>query len=57
MTVKELIAELQKIEDKTLDVTIRVDCGTTTDIEVLESEEYYYKDDTYKTRDCIILIP
>ena len=56
MTVKELIAELEKIEDKELDVVMDSEYGTCLDIEPVETNRYYFKDGTAKTRDCVALI-
>jgi len=56
MTVKELIIELQKIEDKELDVVIDGVDSTLIDVEPIETNRYYYKDGTAKTRDCVVLI-
>ena len=44
MTVKELIRELEQIEDKELDVVITDGYGIeTTDIGVIETNKYYGK--------------
>ena len=61
MTVKELIAELEKIEDKGLDVVIDSDdYGYVLAEEVTENEVYYGKDDemgwTTCTRKCVTII-
>lgn len=61
MTVRELIAELEKVEDKDLDVVINSDCyDYVLAEEVTESEEYYGKDEGFGwnacTRKCITII-
>ncbi len=61
MTVKELIKELEQIEDKELDIVILDECNIqTTDIEVIQSERYYGKFEEYgweaKNRECVVLI-
>jgi len=61
MTVKELIIELEKIEDKNLDVIISSDYdGYVLAEEVMENEEYYGKDEGFGwsvcTRKCIAII-
>lgn len=56
MTVKELIAELEKIEDKELDVVIDGIDSVLIDVEPIETNRYYYKEGTAKTRDCVVLI-
>lgn len=60
MTVKELIAELEKIEDKDLDVVFHDDDYVCELVEeVTESEAYYGKDEKIGwsacTRKCIII--
>ena len=60
MKVRELIEELQKIEDKELDVvTLSQYDGYTTELEIDRSSVYYGKVEstgwTVKTRDCIII--
>ena len=60
MTVKELIAELEKIEDKDLDVVINSDYdGYVLVEEVTENERYYGKADGFGwsacTRKCILI--
>ena len=56
MTVKELITELEKIKNKNLDVVIDGIDSVLIDVEPIETNRYYYKDGTAKTRDCIVLI-
>ena len=61
MTVKELIAELEKIENKDLDVVINSDdYGYVLAEEVTENEVYYGKADefgwTVCTRKCVTII-
>lgn len=56
MTVKELITELEKIEDKELDVVMDSGDYILLDVEPIETNRYYYKDGTAKTRECIVLI-
>ena len=60
MTVRELIRELEQIEDKELDVVIRDDYDiTTTDIDVAVITKYYGKSESYgwvaKDRECVAL--
>ena len=56
MTVKELIIELEKIENKELDVVIEGIDSILLDIEPIETNKYYFKNGTAKVRDCIALI-
>lgn len=61
MTVKELIKELEQIENKELDVVITDGYGIeTTDIGVIKTNKYYGKSEPYgweaKIRDCVVLI-
>ncbi len=61
MTVKELIRELKRIENKELDIVITNEYGeTTTDIEVITSNRYYGKSESYawvaKDRECVVLV-
>lgn len=61
MTVKELIKALEQIENKELDVVITDEYGIkTTDIEVIETNKYYGKSESYgweaKIRDCVALV-
>ncbi len=61
MTVKELIKELEQIENKELDIVVFDECNVrTTDIEVIQSERYYGKCEDYawvaKYRECVVLI-
>ena len=61
MKVKELIRELEQIEDKELDVVVTDDYGiVTTDIDVLQIVRYYGKSEDYgwvaRDRECIVLI-
>lgn len=60
MTVKELIKELEQIENKELDVVILGDRNYyDTDIEVIQTIKYYSKIEndlwTAKNRECILL--
>ncbi len=60
MTVKELIAELEKIEDKDLDVVISSDYdGYVLVEEATENEKYYGKADEFGwwacTRKCVVI--
>ena len=60
MTVKELIRELEQIENKELDVVINDDYNiVTTDIEVAQIVKYYGKSEDYgwvaKDRECVVL--
>lgn len=60
MTVKELIIELEKIEDKDLDVVISSDYDGYVLVEdVIENEKYYGKADEFGwtacTRKCITI--
>jgi hypothetical protein len=60
MTVKELIAELEKIEDKDLDVVISSDYDGYVLVEdIIENEKYYGKADEFGwtacTRKCITI--
>lgn len=62
MKVRELIEELQKIEDKELDVVVTspwVDGKHTTDLEVCERSVYYGKAEEIGWvacyRDCVII--
>lgn len=60
MTVKELITELEKIEDKDLDVVISSDYDGYVLVEdVIENEKYYGKADEFGwtacTRKCITI--
>ncbi len=62
MTVKELIAELEKIENKDLDVVVIGDDGYICEPveEVTEREVYYGKDDEMGcwsacTRKCVFI--
>lgn len=61
MTVKELITELEKIEDKDLDVVIECDDGYVCELveEAIETERYYGKTDEFGwwacTRKCILI--
>lgn len=60
MTVKELIRELEQIENKELDVVITDDYGiVTTDIDVAQIVRYYGKSESYgwtaKDRECVVL--
>lgn len=61
MTVKELIRELEQIENKELDIVITNEYGeTTTDIEVITSNKYYGKSESCawvaKIRECVVLV-
>lgn len=61
MTVRELITELEKIEDKDLDVVISSDYdGYVLAEEVIEDKNYYGKDEevgwTTCIRKCIAII-
>lgn len=61
MTVRELIAELEKVENKDLDVIISSDYdGYVLAEEVMENEEYYGKDEEFgwsaRTRKCVAII-
>ena len=60
-TVRELIAQLEAIENKDLDVVIDADgYGTLTDVEAIESDRYYGKQEECGwvccTRKCVVLI-
>ncbi len=60
MTVKELIKELEQIENKELDVVINDDYNiVTTDIDVAQIVKYYGKSESYgwvaKDRECVVL--
>ena len=56
MTVKELIKELEQIENKELDIVINGEC----DIEVIETTRYYGKSESCgwvaKNRECVVLV-
>jgi len=61
MTVKELIEELEQIENKELDIVVFDECNTrTTDIEVIHTIRYYGKCENNswvaQDRECVILI-
>lgn len=56
MTVKELIVELEEIENKELDVVMDSGDYILLDVEPIETNRYYYKDGTAKRRDCVVLI-
>lgn len=61
MTVRELIAELEKVENKDLDVVINSDdYGYVLAEEVTENEVYYGKADEFGwwacTRKCVTII-
>ena len=61
MTVRELIEELQKVENKELDVVIEGRDTSTTEIElIVGAHRYYGKPEatgyTHRTRECVILI-
>ena len=56
MTVKELIIELEEIENKELDVVMDGIDSILLDIEPIKTNRYYFKNGTAKTRDCIALI-
>ena len=62
MSVEELIEELQKIENKDLDVVIINEYGEyTTDYDVIKNVERYfgaYDDDgtySFQTRECVLI--
>lgn len=62
MTVRELIAELETVEDKDMDVVITSpweDGKHTTDLEVCERSVYYGKAEdmgwTARIRRCIVI--
>lgn len=60
MTVRELIVELEKIEDKNLDVVISSDYDGYVLVEdIIENEKYYGKADAFGwtacTRKCITI--
>ena len=60
MTVKELIKELEQIENKELDIVIHDDYNIqTTDIAVMQTIRYYGKSEDYgwvaKDRECVVL--
>lgn len=46
MTVKELIAELEKIDDKNLDVEIITESRKVKPMDVYFKEEHFYKNGT-----------
>jgi len=61
MKIKELIAELERIENKELDVVVfSEDYGYITDIDIVETNKYYGKSESYgweaKIRDCVALV-
>ena len=61
MTVKELIRELEQIENKELDIVINDDYNIhTTDIEVMKTVRYYGKSESYgwvaEDRECVVLV-
>lgn len=62
ITVRDLIAQLEAIENKDLDVVIdSATYGALTDVEAIEGvHRYYGKDDgsgyTYCTRECVVLV-
>ena len=61
VTVRELIAELEKIENKELDVVIDGQLGVLTDVEAIEgAHRYYGKSEAvgyvHRTRECVVLI-
>ena len=60
MTVQELIIELNKVEDKTLDIVVNDGISETTDIEVWDKFEAYYgktENNTWtsKRRKCVFI--
>ena len=61
MTVKELIAELEKVENKDLDVVIIGNDGYVCELveDVMENEKYYGKTDEFGwwacTRKCVLI--
>lgn len=61
MTVKELIAELEKIEDKDLDVVVIGNDGYVCELveDVMKNEKYYGKADEFGwwacTRKCVVI--
>lgn len=61
VTVRELIAELEKIENKELDVVMDGQLGVLTDVEAIEgAHRYYGKSETvgyvHRTRECVVLV-
>lgn len=61
MTIKELIKELEQIENKELDIVVYDECNErTTDIEAIQTVRYYGKFEdggwTAKDRECVVLI-
>lgn len=61
VTVRELIAELEKIENKELDVVIDGQLGVLTDVEAIEgAHRYYGKSEAvgyvHRTRECVVLV-
>ena len=61
MTVKELIRELEQIKNKEFDIVITNEYGETiTDIEIITSNKYYGKSESYawvaKNRECVVLV-
>lgn len=59
MTVKELIKELELIEDKNLDVVVYDGFGMDTDLEISKSIQYYGKQEEWGwcscNRECILI--
>ena len=62
VTVRDLIAQLEAIENKDLDVVIdSATYGALTDVEAIEGvHRYYGKNEgsgmTWKNRECVVLI-
>ena len=61
VTVRDLIAQLEAIENKDLDVVVDSEYGVITDIEAIEGVHRYYgksEDGGYvhRTRECVVLI-
>lgn len=61
VTVRELIAELEKIENKELDVVMDGQLGVLTDVEAIEgAHRYYGKSEAvgyvHRTRECVVLV-
>ena len=60
-TVRDLIAQLEAIENKDLDVVMDSEYGVITDIEAIEgTHRYYGKSENggyvHRTRECVVLI-
>ena len=61
MTVRDLIKELEAVENKELDVVIDGQLGVLTDVEAIEGvHRYYGKSEAagyvHCTRECVVLV-